>query len=85
MMNLGLMIIPKGYTIWTKLVSCFNLVPQRLLLPKARKKIYVIVLLSQITMIACGSATGQVLPPFIIFAAKQLNLLWTMDEVCGSR
>ena len=40
---------------------------------------------SQITVIACGSATGQVLPPFIIFAAKQLNLLWTKDEVSGSR
>ena len=26
----------------------------------------------QITVIGCGSATGQVLPPFIIFAAKQL-------------
>ena len=27
---------------------------------------------SQITVISCGSAMDQVLPPFIIFAAKQL-------------
>ena len=40
---------------------------------------------SQITVIGCASATGQVLPPYIIFAAKQLNELWTHDEVCGSR
>ena len=25
------------------------------------------------------------MPPFIIFAAKQINLLWTQDEVVGSR
>ena len=31
----------------------------------------------QITVIGCGSATGQCLPPFIIFAAKQVNYLWT--------
>ena len=40
---------------------------------------------SQITVIGCGSASGQVLPPFIIFAAKQLNELWMRDEVVGSR
>ena len=39
----------------------------------------------QITVIGCGSATGQVLPPFIIFAAKQLNHSWTLNEVSGSR
>ena len=36
-------------------------------------------------MIGCGSATGQILPAFIIFAAKQLNILWTNEEVSGSR
>ena len=40
---------------------------------------------SQITVIGCGSATGQILPPFIIFTAKQLNILWTNKEVSGSR
>ena len=40
---------------------------------------------AQITVIACGSATGQIVPPFVIFAAKQLNLLWTHGEVSGSR
>ena len=38
----------------------------------------------QITVIGCGSATGQRLPPFIILAAKQLNHLWTRNEVIGS-
>ena len=39
----------------------------------------------QITVIGCGSATGQCLPPFVIFAAKQLNHLWTANEGNGSR
>ena len=39
----------------------------------------------QITVIGCGSATGHVIPPFIIFAAKQINYLWTKNEVSGSR
>ena len=39
---------------------------------------------SQITVIGCGSATGQILPPFIIFTTKQLNILWTNKEVSGS-
>ena len=40
-----------------------------------------------LTVIGCGSATGQILPPppFIIFAAKKLNHLWMKDEVIGSR
>ena len=38
----------------------------------------------QITVIGCGSATGQCLPPFIIFAAKQVNYLWTKNEVSGA-
>jgi len=40
---------------------------------------------SQITVIGCGNATGQSIPPFIIFAAKQLSPLWMNDEVNGSR
>ena len=40
---------------------------------------------AQITVIGCGSATGQILPPFIIYAAKKLNHLWMRDEVTGSR
>ena len=31
---------------------------------------------AQITVIECGSATGQ---PFIIYAAKQLNPMWIRD------
>ena len=40
---------------------------------------------SQVTVLACGSATGQVIPPFIIFAGKQISPLWTENEVSGSR
>ena len=35
----------------------------------------------QITVIGCESATGQCLPPFIIFAAKKVNHLWCRNEV----
>ena len=38
----------------------------------------------QITIIGCGNEVGQVIPPFIIFAAKQLNYLWMRSEVPGS-
>ena len=40
---------------------------------------------SQVTVVECGSATGQVIPPFVIFDAKQLNPLWARDEVPGTR
>ena len=39
----------------------------------------------QITVIGCGIATGQAMPPYIIFAVKQVNPLWTQDKVVGSR
>ena len=39
----------------------------------------------QIIIIGCGSATGYVIPPFIVFAAKQVNYLWIRNEVSGSR
>ena len=39
----------------------------------------------KLTVIGCGNATGQVIPPFIIYAAKRLNHLWMCDEVPGSR
>ena len=40
---------------------------------------------SQVTVIACVSATGHALPPFVIFDAKQLNKEWTREEVAGTR
>ena len=39
----------------------------------------------QITVIGCASATGHTIPPFIIFAAKQLNPNWMKDELAGTR
>jgi len=38
----------------------------------------------QITVIGCASATGQCLPPFVIFAAKKLNHMWTRNGVSGA-
>ena len=40
---------------------------------------------SQITVIACVSAVGHVIPPFVIFDAKGLNYQWTVGEVVGTR
>ena len=40
---------------------------------------------SQITVIACVSTVGQVIPPFVIFDAKGLNQQWTVGEVFGTR
>lgn len=40
---------------------------------------------SQITVLGCCSGTGQVIPPFVIFDAKNLNALWTRGEVPGTR
>ena len=37
------------------------------------------------TVIACVSATGHALPPFVIFDAKSLNIEWTKGEVAGTR
>ena len=40
---------------------------------------------SQITVIACVNATGQTIPPFVIFDAKMLNVDWTQGEVPGTK
>ena len=39
---------------------------------------------NQITVIACVSASGQCIPPFVIFDAKRLNMEWRKDEVVGT-
>lgn len=58
--------------------------PPKIVAPKGQKKVRYRCSgqKSQITIIGCGSATG---PPFIIFAAKQLNSLWMKSDVPGSR
>ena len=40
---------------------------------------------SQVTVIACVSATGHVIPPFVIFDAKGLNYDWTKGQVPETR
>ena len=39
----------------------------------------------QVTIVACANATGQALPPMVIFDAKNLNYAWTKNEVPGTR
>ena len=39
----------------------------------------------QITVVACGNAAGQMLPPTIIFDAKKVKHAWTKDEIPGTK
>ena len=39
----------------------------------------------QVTIVACGNAAGQALPPMIIFDTKNLNHAWTSNEVPGTK
>ena len=56
--------------------------PPKIVAPKGQKKIRYRTSgqKSQITVIDCGNVTGQILPPFIIFAVKQLNILGPMKK-----
>ena len=38
----------------------------------------------QVTVIACVNASGQCIPPFVIFDAKRLNMQWRKGEVVGT-
>ena len=40
---------------------------------------------SQITIVGCVSASGQVIPPYVIFDTATLNLAWTEGEVPGTQ
>ena len=39
----------------------------------------------QVTIVACVNATGQAVPPMVIFDAKNLNHAWAKNEVPGTR
>ena len=39
----------------------------------------------QITVVGCANASGQVIPPMIIYDAARLNPAWTKDEVPGMK
>ena len=52
-------------------------VPKGMKKPPGRK--------GQITVVACGNAAGNVLPPLIIFDTKKVQHGWTKDEVPGSK
>ena len=60
--------------------------PPKVIAKRGQKKVWYQTLgkKQQITVIGCGSATGQCVPSFIIFAAKQINHLWTRNKVTGS-
>ena len=61
--------------------------PPKVLCRKGQKKIHYRSTgnKSQITVLGCANATGQAQPPFVIFDAKQLNILWSRGEVPGTR
>ena len=40
---------------------------------------------SQITIVGCASASGQVIPPYVIFDTATMNLAWTEGEVPGTQ
>ena len=39
----------------------------------------------QVAIVACGNAASQVIPPMVIFDAKNLNHAWTDKEVPGTK
>jgi len=38
----------------------------------------------QVSIVACGNANGQVIPPLVIFDTKKLCHSWTKGEVSGT-
>ena len=82
----GFLSIQKQYTIWTKRVCLWNPVLPKLSPREGKRKLDTRrqAKKQQITVIGCGSATGHVIPPFIVFAAKNLNHLWMKNEVPGT-
>ena len=38
----------------------------------------------QITIVVCGNATGQIMPPIIIYEADKVNPAWTTGEIPGT-
>ena len=40
---------------------------------------------SQVTVIACVSATRHAIPPYVVFDAKGMNYEWMRGEVPGTR
>ena len=39
---------------------------------------------NQVFIIECVNASGQCIPPFVVFDAKRLNMEWRNDEVVGT-
>ena len=60
--------------------------PLKVITQKGQKKVRVRTTgdKSQITVVGCASASGQVIPPYIIFDTATLNVAWTEGEVPGT-
>ena len=58
----------------------------RIIALKGQKKVWYRTLgnKNHVTVIACVSASGRCIPPFVIFDAKRLNLDWRKDKVVGT-
>jgi len=52
-----------------------ELLPPKVIAKRGQKKVWYRTsgTKAQTTVVGCGSATGQILPPFIIFAAKEIK------------
>ena len=57
--------------------------PPKVVVPKGTKKVHCQTSgnKSQITILACGNASGYMIPPMVIFEGKRLNSEWTKGEV----
>ena len=57
--------------------------PPKVVVPKGTKKVHCRTSgnKSQITILACGNAAGNMIPPMVIFDGKRLNPEWTKGEV----
>ena len=64
---------------------CLDSLAPRIIVLKGQKKVWYRTLgnKKQVTVIACVSASGQCIPPFVIFDTKRLNLDWRKDESYG--
>ena len=80
-------VILKPFKIWTRLAYLWNLVHQECL-PNVAKRRYGAAHRDKSPrsqLLGVAVQLVSILPPFIIYAAKQLNYLWTQDEVSGTR
>ena len=85
-MSMTFLDIQNGFTIWTRPGSQLSRGHPKLLPEKEGKKFDTEPLVARARqVIGCVSVTGDALPPFVIFNAKQLNPLCTRGEIPCTR